>query len=185
LDDGLRPDAEIIRRIRGGRTEEFRAFIERYQARAYALAYSVMRRREDAEDVVQDAFVKAYNGLHTFSDGAPFWPWIRRITVNCCIRRLPREFPSDEIERMVEDEQPYVDAVHLEVCRKFERAGIREAISRLPESYRMAVVLRYQEDLSPTEIAEITGETPVAIRVRLHRAVRMLTDRLAVTEHEM
>ena len=75
-------------------SEKFRILVERYQSRVYGLAYRMSRRHEDAQDAVQDTFVHAYSGLHTFSENLPFWPWLRRIAVNCCIRKIGREIPT-------------------------------------------------------------------------------------------
>ena len=181
----MQPDIKIVNRVLSGQTEEFRILVERYQSRVYHLAYRILGRHEDAQDAVQDAFVRAYSGLHTYSTDRAFWPWVRRIAVNCCMRRLPREIPSDEVVQMLDDEQPSVDSVELEICRRCQVTEIGEIIRGLPEAYRIAIVLRYQEDLPTAEIADLLGESPVAIRVRLHRALKMLTEKMAVSENEM
>jgi len=181
----LQSDAKTIQRVRSGRTEEFRILVDRYQARAYLLAFRILGRREEAEDAVQDAFVRAYSALDTYLETGTFWPWIRRITVNCSIHRFSRETPSDVVEQMVEDEQPYVDTVEAEVFGKLEAARIGQAIERLPEAYRVAIILRYEEDLTTSEIAEALELSPVAARVRLCRAMKMLCEKMAVTQNEL
>ena len=171
-------DNNVIRRVRGGQVQEFRVLVERHQKAVFLLAFRILGRREDAEDAAQDAFVRAYQSLHTYSDSGKFWPWIRRITVNCCIKKLPREFPSDELERTADAEQCSVEA---DVLRKCELQELRKAIAGLPAAYRTATVLRYQEDLSIRETAELLDEPAGTIRVRLHRALKMLSERMVVT----
>jgi RNA polymerase sigma-70 factor, ECF subfamily len=181
----LLSDGEIIRRVRGGRAQDFRTLIERYEGAVFTLAYRMLGRREEAEDAAQDTFIKVFRSLNSYSDSAPFWAWLRKIAVNSCLNNLPREFPSDEVETALDLEQPFVDAVQAEVLRKCELEQMDAVIAGLPEMYRTVVVLRYREDLSFDEIADALGQTPGAVRVRLHRAVKMLSERLAVVDNEL
>lgn len=178
-------DMEIIRRVREGRIREFHRLIDRYQGQVFALAFHILGRREEAEDAVQDTFVSAYQGLHKFIDGSPLWPWLRRIAVNCCLSKLPREFPTDEIGGLVENEQPFVDSVQSEAIRNHDCRAVTRAVAGLPSQYRIVVVLRYHDDLTPSEIADLLDEPAGTIRVRLHRALKMLFERLAVIENEL
>lgn len=165
--------------------QEFRCLVDRYQGAVHALSYRILRRREDAEDAAQDTFICVYKSLHTYRESGAFWSWLRRITVNCCLKRIPREVPSDEVETMIDINQPCVDSVAAEYFRRCDLETIQEAIADLPVNYRTVVVLRYQEDLALTEIAQLLNERDVTVRVRLHRAIKMLTDRLVVNEHAM
>jgi RNA polymerase sigma-70 factor (ECF subfamily) len=165
--------------------QEFRTLIERYEAAVFTLAYRMLGRREEAEDATQDTFIKVFRGLSSYSDKAPFWPWLRRIVVNACIDRQSREFPSDDVETAVDLEQPFVDSVVAEVLRKCEIEKIDGTIAGLPDMYRTVVVLRYREDLSFDEIAEALSQNPGTVRVRLHRAMKMLSERLAVVNDEL
>lgn len=180
-------DNVVIKRILSGKTSEFRVLIDRYQTRTYILAHQILGRREDAEDAVQDAFIRAYNGLHTYLDttDAMFWPWMRKIAINCCIRRFSREIPHTDVEQMLEDGQPCVDDVAMEVYLKIEMAKVREIIAGLPEIYRIIMILKYKEDLSTGEIAELLGVSQTVVRVRSYRALKMLTERMTVTQYEM
>jgi RNA polymerase sigma-70 factor, ECF subfamily len=165
--------------------QEFRTLIERHEAAVFNLAYRMLGRREEAEDAAQDAFVKVFRSLNAYSDQMPFWPWLRRIVVNACIDKQPREYSSDDVETTIDLEEPFVDSVEMEVLRKCEIERIDETIAGLPGTYRTVVVLRYREDLSFEEIAEAMGQTPGAARVRLHRAMKMLSERLAVVNDEL
>jgi RNA polymerase sigma-70 factor, ECF subfamily len=180
----LLSDTEIIRRVQNGRTQEFRRLIERYQGKVFLLCLRILGRREEAEDASQDAFVRVFQSLGTFNQDSPFWPWARRIAVNCCLRKLPREFPSDRVDDAIESTQPFVDPVEAEFFNSCDRESMDKAVSCLPDQYRVVVAMRYLEDCSTKEIAELLGETPGAVRVRLHRALKMLSERLTVMKDE-
>ena len=173
-------DSELITRVREGRTRDYQALVKRYQESVFALAYRMLGRREEAEDATQDAFIRAYRSLDAHVPGAEFWPWLRRIAINCCLGRLSREFPIEEIEEIAQD--PFVDSVETQVFKACRMELVRKAISGLPENYRTTVVLRYQEDLSVAEIGQMLNESPGTIRVRLHRALKMLADRLVIDD---
>jgi RNA polymerase sigma-70 factor, ECF subfamily len=176
----LPSDSELITRVQDGRTQDYQALVERYQSSVYALAYRMLGRREEAEDATQDTFIRAYRSLDSHVAGAEFWPWLRRIAINCCLRKLPREFPVEEVEDATQD--PFVDSVEALVFRKCQTELVRKVISGLPENYRIPLILRYQEDLSFAEIAQMLDESAGTIRVRLHRALKMLADRLVIDD---
>ena len=173
-------DEQIIRRVLKGHAEEYRELMLRYQSQAYRFAYRVLGMREEAEDATQEAFIRAYGRLSTCRDRWKFWPWLRRIVLNLCLDRL-REEPEEELPEELSD----VDTVESEVFRRAELEDIRRAIAKLPGAYRVAVALRYEEELSFKEIAGILGESLSAVQVRVHRAKKMLAERLGVIRDEI
>jgi len=177
-------DEQIIRRVVKGSPEDFRELMRRHQVPVFRLAYRILRRREEAEDAVQETFLRVYQNLSAYTEQGRFWPWVRRIAVNICLKRLPLEVPVEEICEMVESEQALDDPVEAEIIRRTELEGVRKAVAGLPAPYRIAIVLRYQEDLSYKEIAELTNESVSAIETRLSRAKRMLAERLAVMTND-
>jgi RNA polymerase sigma-70 factor, ECF subfamily len=181
-DIGLLSDSEVIRRVRAGKTRDYQTLVKRYQESVFALAYRILGRREEAEDATQDTFINAYRSLDSHNAGAAFWPWLRRIAINCCLRKIPREFPVEEVEENAQES--CVGSVEKQVLRKCQTETVQKIISGLPENYRTPLVLRYQEDLSIAEIAQVLDESPGTIRVRLHRALKMLADRLVI-DNEM
>jgi RNA polymerase sigma-70 factor (ECF subfamily) len=174
-------DEQIIGRVLKGQTQEYRELVRRYQTPLFRLAYRVLARREEAEDAVQEAFVKAFRRLDTCRDRNHFHAWLRTIVLRICLDSIPRECPSDEVERMLEAGQIPDDPVEAEVLKRAELGELRNAIAELPAAYRTAVVLRYQEELSHKEIAELLGESVAAVEVRLHRARKILAERLGVS----
>jgi RNA polymerase sigma-70 factor, ECF subfamily len=180
----LPSDEQIIRRVRKGSTDDFRELMRRHQDAVFRLAYRITCRREDAEDVVQETFLRVYRSLEDYRGNAGFRPWVRRIAINVCLRRLSVEIPSDEVEEIYDSAHSEGDVVEDAVLKQVQREDVRRAVSGLPAAYRTVVVLRYMEDLSYKEIAELLDEPMSTIQVRLHRAKKMLNRRLAVL-HEM
>ncbi|MDO8587732.1 MAG: sigma-70 family RNA polymerase sigma factor [Armatimonadota bacterium] len=178
-------DVEIIRRVKKGKSDEFRELVARHQRSALTLAYRMLGNWDDAEDAAQDAFVNAFRSLDGFSEAGHFWPWFRVTVVNCCIRRMSHRVPTEDIDTLLDSAQPFVDSAESEALKRRGAEDVRTAISGLPPEYRSVVVLRYQEGYSTSEIAEALEVSPGAVRVKLHRALKMLAERLAVIEVEL
>ena len=175
-------DEQIIRRVLKGHTEEYRELMLRHQSQAYRFAYHVVGTREEAEDAAQEAFIRAYSGLSTCRERGKFWPWLRQIVLNLCLDRLRRERVEELPEEPADDA---ADTVESEVFRRAELEDIRRAIAGLPHAYRIVTVLRYQEELSYKEIADMLGETLSTVQVRVWRAKKMLAERLGVVRDEI
>lgn len=178
-------DEQIIRRVLDGSIDDYRVLMNRYQSAVFRLAYRILGRREDAEDAVQEIFVKAFSKLADCREPGKFWPWIRTITVNACVRRFSRETPTEEIESLCDSELPSVDPVQLEVLRRVQAVEVQKMIAGLPETYRVVIVLRYIEDLSYKEIARLVGIESHTVAARLHRAKKLLAERLVVFKNAM
>ena len=178
-------DEQLIRRVLKGHTQEYRELMVRHQDSVFRLACRVLGRREDAEDVVQEAFVRAFSHLADCRQRDRFWPWIRRITLNICLKRIPREYPCETIDDLADAAGAPVSPVEAEVLRQVEIGLLRRAVAELPPTHRTVLALRYEESLSYKEIAELIGESVDVVRVRLHRAKKTLAKRLAVMMNEM
>lgn len=182
-------DAEVIRRVRAGDRDCFGVLVDRYAGRIARLVRGFVRQAEDAEDVVQESFVKAFARLDRFDGRSAFYTWLYRIAANTAmdhnkkVRRrpapLPLEAPSEEGDRpgnMPADRAPGPD-------RRAEgseaRARIDEAIESLPRKYREVLVLREIEGLSYGEIARALRLSAGTVESRLFRARERLRARLA------
>lgn len=177
-------DERIIGRVLKGHTQDYRELVSRYQTAAFRLACRVLGRREDAEDAVQDAFLRAYSKLDTCRERSRFWPWLRRILLNTCLSRLRAQEPCDYVEDF-EYSGPAQSPVEAEMLRHAEMEEIRKVIAGLPAPFRTVIVLRFQEELSYAEIAEVLCEPLSTIQVRMHRARKMLAERLEVISNEV
>jgi RNA polymerase sigma-70 factor (ECF subfamily) len=182
----LIPDKQIIERVLRGRSEDYRELMLRHQGNLYRLAYQMLGRREEAEDVLQEAFLQAFRKLAECRERSKFAGWVRRIVVNICLRRPVRELPSDELDDLSSSsKQPDDNPVLNEVLSRAGFQEIQEAVAVLPPDYRTIIALRYGEELELKEIAEILDEQPGAIYTRLHRARQMLAKKLEEAKYEM
>lgn len=171
-------DHQIIDMVADGKVEHFGELIARYQKPVYRLAYSMLGNRADAEDAAQDVFIRAYKSISTYTDSGRFWGWLRKITVNVCLKKVrPVMLSIDDI-----DETPgyALDTVNESVINTLELDQLKIFIFDLPPAYRSVIVLKYLEDMSYSEIAEILGETVSNIQVRIFRAKKMLRERMQV-----
>jgi RNA polymerase sigma-70 factor (ECF subfamily) len=170
-------DALLVERVRRGEVEAYGELVRRHMRRAFSIAYRIVRHREDAEDVVQDAFVRALERLDTLKRGRPFHPWFYRIVVNralSCWRSRAVRAAEAVPEEAVGDSTPEGDAERSELRRR-----LAEALDALPESERIVVQLSELDGLTSAEIAEILGEPAGTVRYRLHQARRRLRAALA------
>lgn len=178
-----------IASILAGNRREFHDLIRPYERRAYAMALSMTRNEADAEEIVQEAFLKAFRSLHTFRAESRFSTWLLSITMNEARNWLRRknalkleslDDSSGEHERfspaLLRDwrEIPSETLERLEVRRM-----LQEAITGLPIIYREVSLLRDVEELNVSESAEALGISEASVKVRLHRARMMLQKKLA------
>jgi len=177
-------DAEIIRRVRDGDARAYALLIDRHKERGMALAFRMLRNREEAEEALQDAFVRAFKALPNFEEKSTFSTWLYRIVFNVCSTKLSRKRDihdrgSDSDEEIIiarEDPDPLPDAV-LESSQS--DAIIREEIEKLPEAYGTTFTLFAVHEKSYDEIVEITGVALGTVKARLFRARALLRDAVA------
>jgi len=173
-------DAELVDRVRGGDTALFEVLMRRHNPRVYRVARAVIKDENEAEDVMQQAYINAYLHLHQFQDRSQFSTWLTRITVNEALARRKKQRPEEPFEDVM-DTAP---AVQLDPERQAYGAElgrlIEESVDKLPESYRVVFVLRDIEGLSTDETAETLDLGEEAVKTRLHRARAMM--RRAVAE---
>jgi RNA polymerase sigma-70 factor (ECF subfamily) len=166
-------DEDVVERIKAGDTALYEILMRRYNQRLYRVARAILRDDAEAEDVMQDAYVRAYEHLHQFEGRAPFSAWLTRIAVHEALGRVRVRNRSQNLEdtdqngelNMVEPSpDPEQIASRMEVGRLLE-----EALLSLPEQYRTVVILRDVEELSTSETADALDITEENVKVRLHR----------------
>lgn len=180
-----RTDAEIVRDVLGGIPDAFEVLMRRYNQRVFRATRAVLRDDDDAQDAAQQAWLAAYRHLATWERRSAFPTWLLRIAVReaARFRRAPSRGhlslvgESPLAERL--DSRAGPPSPEAEAARAHVRAIIEEAIDQLPEGLRAVMVLRDIEELSGPEAAEILGMSDGAVRVSLHRARRLLRERLA------
>jgi len=187
-------DRLLVERARGGDLEAFRSLVEKYQARAHSIAMGVISNRDDAEDIVQDAFLKAYRNLASFRGQSSFYTWFYRIVFNLAIDLSRKRYRRSESSL---GDDSTLDALNLHssedsgnllgsvptpeqvLSRSGIAAAIRKAIEGLSAEHRAVIVLREIEGLSYTEISEVVGCSKGTVMSRLHHARKRLQRALA------
>ncbi|MGC3948620.1 MAG: sigma-70 family RNA polymerase sigma factor [Chryseolinea sp.] len=170
------PDVPIIDRILAGEQSVYADLVNRYKSYAFTIAFKIVQNRAEAEEIAQDAFIKAYHNLKSFQRESKFSTWLYRIVFNTAIshRRKNRpEFQSIETTRLI---QGHEGEDRLE--RTDKRRFLEAAMNRLNQADRTALTLFYLEELSLEEIAEVTGMQANTAKVRIHRARQRLADEL-------
>lgn len=175
--DGEIPDSELVQRARQGEDAALGLLARRHHAGAYRLALSYLRDRDAAEDVVQDAFVKAMRALEGFRGDSSFRTWLLRITANEAKGALRRTGRRGErpLEDAAEIESPARDPASAAALAD-QAARARTLLAGLPEKQRLSVALRTEEGLSFREIGEITGSSEGAARVNYFHGIRRLRE---------
>ena len=176
-------DIQLVARARFGDERAFRTLVDKYQRAVFSICLRMVRNRDEATDLAQVSFIKVFASLDRYNPAYAFSSWLFKITSNLCIdhlrkRRVPTfamDEPVDgekgEIQRQYESPDPNPEETfsRSEKMRKLEAA-----IARLPEHYRIMLVLRHQEDLSYEEIADTLSIPLGTVKARIHRAREML-----------
>lgn len=146
--------------------EEFAGFVRQNETSFYRIAFSYVKSREDALDIVQDSIEKALRKLPGLRDDARIKPWFCRILVNESIDSLRRRRGSEPVDESL----PAPD----DTGKRTEALDVYEAVSKLPPKYKTIVVLRFFEDMKLQEVAEVTGCNLSTAKSRLYRALELL-----------
>ena len=163
-------------RCRSGDAGAFDELVTRYQLRLYRFAYRLLQDRSEAEDAVQETFLRAYRALSTYRPDGYFSSWIYRITLNECRRRLRGRRHNLPLEfSLISDSLPDPQTTIIANERNRE---LRMALEGLPEHYRIVMALFYFEEMSIEEISRTLNVSISAIKVRLHRGRERLANRL-------
>jgi RNA polymerase sigma-70 factor (ECF subfamily) len=182
----IRTDEDLVARANAGDLDSFNQLVTRWERPIYALAYRTLGREEDARDVVQEAFLRAYRGLRGFKGQAKFSSWLYRITLNLCrdwIRRERRapvvQVPegTDPVELADQRASP-TESVEELVARREMSQAVARAMTELPEEQRTAILLKEYHGLTFQEIADLL-ECPLStVKTRLYQGLTMLRRRL-------
>jgi RNA polymerase sigma-70 factor (ECF subfamily) len=177
-------DREAVRRVQAGDTEAFEPLVEKYKRKVFRLAYQVLRDQEEALDVAQEAFVKAFRALPAFKGDSAFYTWLFRITMNVALDRKRQratrakslgaeDVPPEEWERTATSTDPDPEDVATGAER---RERIRKGLDSLSEHHRAIIILSDIEGLQYREIAEVLGIPMGTVMSRLHHARKRLRE---------
>jgi len=173
-------DRELALRAQRSDAEAFGELVRRYQTPVFNVCYRLMGERREAEDMAQEAFVRAFERIDQYDVERPFGPWMRRVATNHCLNHLQTQLRaaySLDDERDEPEASPDRDPPSLQ--EKAERAeAVREAVLALPPHYRAVIELRHFQDLSYAEIAELLKIPLSDVKSHLFRARRLLEEKL-------
>jgi RNA polymerase sigma-70 factor, ECF subfamily len=173
--------AQLVAAAKSGDRQAFDELVRATYTDVYTLAYRLTGDEEDARDVTQEAYLRAYKGLRRFRGDARFSTWMYRITANCASTALSKRSRNrhDQLddEAVIADDRPEVDPEAM-ADAELLRERVNAALEELPERLRAVVVLRDVYDLPHQAIADELGISEAAAKVRLHRARRRLRQRL-------
>lgn len=173
-------DQDVVARVIAGDTALFEIIMRRYNQRLYRVTRAILRDDAEAEDVTQDAFVRAYQHLYQFAGEAAFSIWLTRIAVHEALRRLRLRNRNQQLEDTDYDDEGSMSVIEASPDPE-QRASIseltrllEEAVLGLPNHYRTVVMMRDIEELSTSETAAALGLTEQNVKVRLHRGRAMM-----------
>ncbi len=180
-------NSELIKQAIDGDEKAYKKLLENYRAAIYNLLYRMVRNKEETEDLVQEAFMKAFSALPSFNEEYAFSTWLYKIAINNCIDHMrkkklktysinkPVQSNDGELRREFPDSSMSPDR---QILTEERSKLIDEAIQGLPENYKIAIILRHTEEKSYEEIAEILSIPLGTVKARIFRAREMLKKNL-------
>jgi RNA polymerase sigma-70 factor (ECF subfamily) len=181
-------DRRLIADCLGGKRDAFGELVSRYQTRLYNAALRLVHSPDDAADVVQEAFLSAYQALHTFKGDAEFFTWLYRITFNAAISLKRKKRPAISLDASAQDSgfEPDDSSEYVKPGAALERTEderrLAAAIAKLSPEHREVLLMKDIDGLKYEDIAEVLGVPIGTIRSRLHRARLELRDLLVPVE---
>ena len=168
-------DAALVAASVEGRREAFDTIVERHRRTVYQVCYRFVSNHEDASDLSQESFVRAWRGLKTFKGQSALSTWLYRIAVNVCLNRVSvKTPPSDPIESTDHFEDTRIVSAQAALLRDERAAAVRKAIAALPKKQRATLILRTYHDLSHQQIADILGNSVGATKANFFHALANL-----------
>ncbi len=172
-------DAEIVARVLKGDRSSYALLVDAYKGPVFNLALRLTGSREDAEDLTQEIFIRAYQKLYTFDQGKKYFSWLYTLSINLIRNHMKKKAPE-----ISEDRLSY--AIHLNSGKEQEKLIAEEksiqlenALLRLPADVREAIILKYLQEVTFEEVAEITGDSVSAVKMRIYRGLSSLKEMMA------
>jgi RNA polymerase sigma-70 factor (ECF subfamily) len=180
-------ETRLAKLSRGGDRRAFAELVDLYKDKIYHLGYRMLNQRQEAEDVVQETFLRVYTNLERYDENQKFSTWIYRIATNLCIDRLRKRKPSLSLDAELSDGEGTdwhamlasdEASPETEIILSETQQNIRDAIQTLPTKYKSVVVLRYLHDMSLQEISDILEMPVTTVKTRVHRGREFLRKKL-------
>ena len=184
-------EARLAKLARNGDRNAFAELVELYKDKIFHLAYRMLNNKQEAEDAVQETFLRVYTNLHRYDENQKFSTWIFRIGTNLCIDKLRRRKQTYSLDAEMTDGEGndyYAmlpsdeDTPEKQLIVSETQAQIHRAIETLPEKYKSVVILRYLHDMSLQEISDVLDMPVTTIKTRVHRGREYLRKKLEQEE---
>ena len=179
--DTTADDRTLVEACRGGRRDAFDVLVQRHQRQVYQLCYRFVGNHEDASDLSQDIFLRAYRGLRSFRGQSSLATWLYRIGVNVCLNRVSAKAPLEKITEAIDDRQ-YIDtrseSPSDRLLKEERGARVRAAIAELPRRQRATLILRMYHEMSHQEIADVLGSSVGTVKANFFHALGNLKKQL-------
>lgn len=172
-------EADLVAACLSGQNGAFDVIVERHRRAVYQLCYRFVGNHEDASDLSQDVFLRAYRGLRNFRGGSSLATWLYRIGVNVCLNRVSVKKPQSEPIEARQHVDTRNESPPDRLMSAERAARVRAAIAQLPPKQRAALILRMYHEMSHQEIAEVVGSSVGAVKANVFHALQNLKKRLA------
>ncbi|UCZ53416.1 RNA polymerase sigma factor SigW [Bacillus shivajii] len=178
---------KIIIEVKKGNQQAFAELVELYKDKVYQVAYRLLGNSHEAQDIAQEAFLRAYTNIESYDINRKFSTWIFRIATNLAIDRIRKKKPDFHLEDQVAgtEDLTYYSQISTDeqlpedqVVQHEMQEWIQQEVMMLPPKYRSAIILKYMEDLSLKEISEILNLPVATVKTRIHRGREALRKRL-------
>lgn len=171
-------DQEIIDSVRRGNDSDYSIIVNRYKNKAFSMLRRMLKNEFDAEEILQDCFLKAYKSLSVFKGEAKFSTWFYRIVYNTALTKLSSQKRKTESEMTSVEDHFYLESAYgsNEIEKTNMNEFIHELISKLPERYSAVITMFYLNEMTIDEISEVMGITVSNVKVMLHRSRNALRD---------
>jgi len=178
------PDDEkqLLEQSREGDAEAYALLVDRYKDMTFTLAYRMLGDQDSANDMAQETFISAYQGLAQFRAGSKFSTWLTSIVLNKCRDHLRARKKIVSVDGLEEELAAPDESPEAAASGRQTRDAVQSALAGIPPDYREVLVLKHIEGLDYREIAEITGDSIAALKVRAHRGREMLKQQLEARE---
>jgi len=167
-------DAALVRAAVTGDREAFDVIVERHRRTVYQVCFRFVNNHEDASDLAQDAFVRAWRGLKNFKGQSALSTWLYRIAVNVCLNRLSAKAPINEPIESDHFEDVRIEGAQRAMIREERAIAVRKAIANLPAKQRATLILRTYHDMSHQQIADALGSSVGAVKANFFHALANL-----------
>lgn len=173
----MKTDEEFIERIKKGNISAFEYIVKKYKKKVYTIIFNIIRDTQDAEDLVQEVFLRVYSSIKRFKGRSNFYTWLYRISINVSFDYLKKNRRNLEFR---DDFSISVDAIEVEkgLGRKEIIEKIFDLANNLPKKQKLIFILKFQNDFSNKEIGEILGLSQDTVKANLYHALKKIRDAL-------